>query len=162
MADPVNLFEAFTVAERSPFDVDKLADQFRRRNTGWSIPEAYLGVLFAAAVADGAFGAEERFELESLAYKSRALSGLSPSALARANDVVIERFRHPGALREACDTLPESMCLPVFARCVDIVLADGELTHEEAEFLHSLVPLLHVDEDDARKVVEVLLQKNRF
>lgn len=159
----VNIFEAFTVERSRPFDLDRLADKFRHRNMGWSIPEAYLGILFCAAMADGHFGGEETDAIRGIARRSRALAALSPSDLAMANNVVNQRLHdNPQALVEACQTLPADMCLPVFAHCVDIALSDGELLQAEAEFLHSLVPMLDIEPDNARRVMEVLLLKAQY
>lgn len=164
MANPtMNVFQSMAVEKKSPFDVEKLADRFRHRNTGWTIPEAYLGVLISAAMADGSFNTEEQQTIMTLARRSRALSALSPAALAQANDTVNERIHsRPEALKEACGTLPGDMVLPVFAHCVDIVLSDGELLKPEAEFLDRLRTMLDIDEENARRVMEVLLLKAQY
>jgi tellurite resistance protein len=159
----MNVFQTFAVEKKSPFDVEKLADRFRYRNTGWTIPEAYLCVLISAAMADGNFNPEEQQEIMTLARRSRALAALSPSDLATANNTVNERMAsRPEALKEACETLPGDMCLSVFAHCVDIILSDGELLGPEAAFLEKLMPLLSIERDSARRVMEVLLLKAQY
>ena len=165
MADrtTVNVFQPAAVENKSPFDVGKLADKFRHRNTGWTIPEAFLGLLFSAALADGSFDITERDTILSIAKRSRALSSLSPQDLAAANDTVNERLQNrPMAIEECCQTLPADMCLPVFAHCVDIILSDGQLVQPEAQFLDKLVPLLDVGPENARRVMEVLLLKAQY
>jgi len=160
---PLNVFQSFVKEERSPFNVEQLADRFRHRNTGWSIPEAYLGILVSAAVADGSFHVEEQQQIMSLARRSRALSTLAPNELAAANERVNERLQsRPEALKEMCDTLPADMCLPVYAHCVDIILSDGELQTSEAQFLERMVPMLDIDSESARRVMEVLLLKASY
>jgi tellurite resistance protein len=160
---PMNVFQSVAVEKKSPFDVNKLADKFRYRNTGWTIPEAYLGVLVSAAMADGSFNVEEQQTIMTLARRSRSLAALSPADLSAANDVVNERLHNrPNALKEACETLPADMCLPVFAHCVDIILSDGELMTQEAKFLDDLMPLLSIDADSGRRVMEVLLLKAQY
>ena len=54
------------------------------------------------------------------------------------------------------------MRLPVFAHCVDIVLADGALLAIEAEFLNKVMAFLGLDPNDGKRILEVLLVKNRF
>jgi len=160
---PLNVFQAFVKEDRSPFNVEQLADRFRHRNTGWSIPEAYLGILVSAAVADGGFHVEEQQEIMVLARRSRALASLSAPELAAANEKVNDRLQsRPEALKEMCDTLPADMCLPVYAHCVDIILSDGELQASEAQFLERLVPMLDIDPESARRVMEVLLLKAQY
>lgn len=160
---PLNVFQSFAVEQKSPFDVEKLADRFRYKNTGWTIAEAYLCVLISAAMADGSFNAEEQQTIQALARRSRALSSLSPGDLATANNTVNERMStRPEALKEACETLPGEMCLPVFAHCVDIILSDGQLLTTEAQFLEKIMPLLSIERDSARRVMEVLLLKASY
>lgn len=159
----VNVFNQFAVAEKSPFDVNKLADRFRHRNTGWSIPEAFLGIMFQAAMADGAFDEAEVAAIQQVAGRSRALNTLSPQDLAATNNSVNEKLKNrPDALKEACETLPADMCLPVFAHCVDIILSDGQLLKTEGEFLHQLATMLDIEPDNARRVMEVLLLKAQY
>lgn len=158
-----NVFQSFAVAEKSSFNLEKLSDKFRHRNTGWTIPESFLCVLISAAMADGDFNVEERDTIMLLARRSRALRTLSPQDLAAANDAVNERMHNrPNALEEACDTLPADMCLPVFAHCVDIILSDGELLQPEAQWLEALIPKLDLNPDEARRVMEVLLLKGQY
>jgi hypothetical protein len=158
-----DIFSASAVAEKTPFNLEKLADQFRHRKTDWSIPEAFLGIMLAAAYADGSLTPEEIGEIKALALKTRTLKALSPNELAAINRSVEDRLKtRSTGLQEACETLPADMCLPVFAHCVDIILSDGELLKPEAEFLQTLVPMLDIEPENARRVMEVLLLKNQY
>jgi uncharacterized tellurite resistance protein B-like protein len=158
-----NIFAAATVEEKSPFNLERLADQFKFKKTDWTIPEAFLGILLAAAYSDGSLSPEEVNEVRSLAQRTRTLKALSPNELAAANANVEKRLKdRPDGLKQACETLPADMCLPVFAHCVDIILSDGELLKPEADFLQSLVPMLDIDPNNARRVMEVLLLKNQY
>ncbi len=159
----VDVFTAKAVESKSPFNLEKLADQFRHKKSDWSIPEAFLGILLAAAYADNSLAPEEVEELKALAMRSRALKALAPNELSAANKVADERLRtRSNGLQEACETLPADMCLPVFAHCVDLILSDGELLKPEAEFLDNLAPMLDIDPDSARRVMEVMLLKNQY
>jgi uncharacterized tellurite resistance protein B-like protein len=162
-AGTVNIFQQVAVETKSPFDVDKLADRFRHRNTGWSMPEAFMCILYAAAAADGNFDPKEVETIKALIQRSRAMTSLSPADLAKADANVNERLKtRPNALQEACETLSPDMCLPVFAHCVDIVLSDGQLLKPEADFLQNLAKMLDVDAENARRVMEVLLLKAQY
>lgn len=159
----INIFQTYVAPEKSPFDLDKLSERFRRGNTGWSTAEAYLCILFAASMADGNFDPEESASIQTTARRSRALSALSASELAKANNVVNQRMaQNRNALQEACATLPQDMCLAVFAHCVDIILADGQLLNSEADFLHELTTMLDIDPEHAKRVLEVLLMKAQY
>ena len=165
MAEVLNIFQAAPEPARaSSFDLDKLTEQFKQqRNTDWSVPEAFLCLLLSAAVADGNVTLEEQAEIQALARRSRALKSVNPNQLAAANNVVNQRLKsRPEGLREACESLPVDMRLPVFAHCVDIILADGALLPIEAEFLNKVLGFMGIDAADGKRVMEVMLVKNRF
>src|SRR5262245_28955693 len=157
MADVLNIFQAAPEpAKSSAFDLDKLTEQFKQqRNTDWSVPEAFLCLLLSAASADGNVAAEEQAEIMALARRSRALKSVNPSQLAAANASVNQRLKaRPNGLQEACESLPMDMRLPVFAHCVDIILADGALLPIEAEFLNKIMAFLGLDAADGKRVME--------
>jgi hypothetical protein len=160
---PANIFETRAVETRSPFDIEKLSDKYKPRNSDWTIPQAFLYIIIDAAMVDGHWDVQEEETIKALAKRSRVLRALSPQELADVNGVVLERrANRPDALKEACDTLPADMCLPVFALAVDIVLSDGDLLKPEAEYLQNLVPLLDIAPDHAHRVMEVLLLKDQY
>ena len=161
--DVRSVFDSLVVKEKSPFDLDQLADRFRRSNTDWTIPEAFLGVLLSAAFADGEMQAAERDQILHIASRSRALNSISAAELSRINGVVNERLAsRPTALQEACGTLPLDMGPSVFAHCVDLLLADGQLLPAEAAFLEELVTQLSVDQQVASQIMEALLIKAQY
>jgi uncharacterized tellurite resistance protein B-like protein len=130
---------------------------------GWTIPEAFAAVLFAATTCDGQLAAVEHEELLALVHRSRALKSLSTNELAEINTKIAARLRDDEtALQEACRALPEEMRLPLFAHALDLVLADGELKQQEAEFLDSIVLHLGIDGDSVERVSSVIAVKNRF
>ena len=151
-------------ASRSGFDLDELTKQFRsQRNTDWSAAEVFLCLLLSAAAADGSVCREEQTEINALACRSRALKSLTPAQLATANAAVAERLKtRRDGLREACESLPMDMRLPIFAHCVDIVLSDGALLPIEADYLNRIASFMEIDPADGKRVLEVMLVKNRF
>jgi uncharacterized tellurite resistance protein B-like protein len=164
MAEVMNIFQASTEPAKSTFDLDKLTEQFKgQRNADWSIPEAFLCLILSAAAADGNVAVEEQAEIYALARRSRALKSVAPNQMASLNNAVNQRLNsRPDGLREACDSLPGDMRLPVFAHCVDIILADGALLPIEADFLNKITGFLGIEPEEAKRVMEVLLIKNRF
>lgn len=165
MAEVLNIFQAAPEPARtSSFDLDKLTEQFKQqRNTDWSVPEAFLCLLLSAAAADGNVSLEEQAEIHALARRSRALKSVNPNQLAAANASVNQRLKtRPNGLQEACESLPLDMRLPVFAHCVDIILADGALLPVEADFLNKIMSFLGIETADGKRVMEVMLVKNRF
>jgi uncharacterized tellurite resistance protein B-like protein len=165
MAEVLNIFQAAPEPQQSSsFDLNKLTEQFKQqRNTDWSVPEAFLCLILSAAAADGNVAAEEQAEIHALARRSRALKTIAPNQLAAANTSVSQRLKtRPNGLQEACESLPMDMRLPVFAHCVDIILADGALLPIEAEFLNKIMSFMGLEPADGKRVMEVMLVKNRF
>jgi uncharacterized tellurite resistance protein B-like protein len=165
MAEVLNIFQAAPEpAQSSQFDLDKLTQQYReQRTTDWTVPEAFLCLLLSAAASDGNVALEEQAEIYALARRSRALKTVNASQLAQANNVVNQRLKErPNGLQEACQSLPADMRLPVFAHCVDIILADGALLPIEADFLNKITAFLGLEAADCKRVMEVMLVKNRF
>ena len=166
MADVLNIFQAAPPEPQksSAFDLDELTKQFKgSRATDWSVPEAFLCLLLSAAAADGNVALEEQAEIYALARRSRALKTVDANQLAAANTTINTRLKsRPEGLKEACESLPLDMRLPIFAHCVDIILADGALLPIEAEFLNKIMAFLGLDPADGKRVMEVMLVKNRF
>lgn len=161
----INIFQA--APERPPassFDFEKLAADFgKNRNTDWTVAESFLCLLLSAVSVDGVFAREEQEEVKALLMRSRALKSLNQSQLAQANAVIQKRLaERKNGLEEACGALPSDMRLPVFAHCVDIILSDGNLHPVEADFLNRITAMLDLPADDAKRVMEVLLIKNKF
>ena len=130
---------------------------------GWTVPEAFMAVLFAAASCDGEMLAVEYEELTALAHRSRALKSLSTSELTELSFRVATRLRdEKNALVQACAAIPEEMRLSLFAHALDLILADGELTSDEADFLNALILNFKLDHDGISRVAEVITLKNRY
>lgn len=134
-----------------------------RAPASWSIPEAFVAILLNAVTCDGEMAAVEYEELLALAHRSRALKSLSPQQLGDINVTVAERLRaEPDALAHACAALPEEMRLSAFAHALDLILADGELKREEADFLNTLILRLGLARDDVERVASVISIKNLY
>jgi uncharacterized tellurite resistance protein B-like protein len=160
----INIFQAPPERPPSNFNLEKLAADFgKNRNTDWTVGEAFLCLLLCAVSVDGVFAREEQEEVKALLMRSRALKTMNQSQLAQANAVIQKRLaERKNGLDEACTALPTDMRLPVFAHCVDIILSDGNLVPLEAEYLNRITTMLDLPPDDAKRVMEVLLIKNRF
>jgi uncharacterized tellurite resistance protein B-like protein len=129
----------------------------------WTIPEAFVAVLFGAVTCDGELATVEHEELLALAHRSRALKTLTPEQLGAVNTKVSARLRDSDtALQEACMALPEDMRLPAFAHALDLILADGELNEEEADFLNAIILHLKLNREDVERVADVIVMKNQY
>lgn len=160
----INFFQAAPERPPSNFNLEKLAAEFgKARNSDWTVGEAFLCLVLCAVSADGIMAREEQEEVKALLLRSRALKTLTQNQLAAANAVIQKRLaERKNGLEEACTALPSDMRLPVFSHCVDIILSDGALAPVEADFLNRITGMLDIEADDAKRVMEVLLIKNRF
>lgn len=143
-------------------DIDQLAQDFQASE--WSIHEAFMGLILAAAFADGDLADEERAEIATLVRRSRTLKGLTGQDLAQVNETVNQRLneRPTTALEEASQAIPQDMRLSVFLYCVEIVLADGKLLSSEAAFLNQITELMGLDSERAKDCMSVIMLKNRY
>ena len=129
----------------------------------WSMEQAYVAILFAAATCDGRLSSEEHEELLALVHRSRVLKILSRDQLAAINVTIASRLRDTDtALRDACLALPEEMRLTAFANALDLVLADGQLSEDEADFLNTLILHMRLSGADVERIAEIILLKNRY
>ncbi|WP_395645674.1 tellurite resistance TerB family protein [Terricaulis sp.] len=129
----------------------------------WTVPAAFVMVLLAAVTCDGEMAEVEHEEILALTHRSRALQSLSPAQIAALNVQAVSRMRdEPTALADACAALPEDMRPTVFAHALDLVLADGELTIEEADFLNALILNLKLDREIVSKIADVMVLKNQY
>lgn len=151
-------------ARKNVFDWGALLDVDTPRARGaWSTPEAFLAVLFSAVTCDGELAPVEHEALLALVHRSRALKSLSVTELAELNLRIIDRLRSdPRALRAACAEIPPGMRLPLFAQSLDLVLSDGELNSDEADFLNTLILDLKLNREDVGRIADIITLKNQI
>ena len=150
-------------AERPDNEIDPFENLQVPRQNDWTIPQAYMCVLLAAVFADKQAVEPEIEYVRALVRRCRTLHGAHPNALAQLDSEVRDRMRkRHDYLGEACAAMPRDMHLALFTHCVDIVLADGTLDNSEREFLDALIEKMSITHADARKVMEVIFEKNRY
>jgi uncharacterized tellurite resistance protein B-like protein len=156
-------FAASLGREQNVLDWSKLLAPEAPRPQGWAVPEAFIAVLLSAVTCDGDLAAIEHEELLALAHRSRALMSLTTRQLAEINVKVAERLRQSDdAFADACAAIPEEMRLSLFAHALDLVLADGDLNQDEADFLNALILNLKLDREGVERVADVIMLKNRY
>jgi hypothetical protein len=64
-------------------------------------------------------------------------------------------------MKASADAIPSDMRATTFALAVDLVLADGRLGSRESTFIDQLQTALQIEGTLARKILDVLLIKNR-
>lgn len=154
--------EVSSSKEEVDFD-DIIANSNVPGNHGWSIEEAYMCVLLDAVWADDDAAPEEKAYLAALVKRCQTLRGKGANELARLNMTVMEkRQNQPNYLANACEALPSDIHKTLFAHAIDIVMADGRLHPAEESFLEDLMERMRISSDDVKKIMDVMLDKNRF
>jgi uncharacterized tellurite resistance protein B-like protein len=124
--------------------------------------EAFAAIVIGAFNVDGRIAPEERLRVIEI-FNSTKLFRASAEPMQAVINRVIELFDVYGAatiVARAAKTLPAELRAPAFAIVVDLVLADGEASVEERKFIDALQDLLLLSDEDAMKIVEVIIVKN--
>ena len=126
--------------------------------------EAIVAVLAGAVAVDGVVGSEENRRLGEVLASTRWVLGLSEDRVAgaakRGRDLIATHGL-PAVLEASADAIPPDLRPTMFALAVDLVLADGCLGSPENSFIDHLQGALQIDGELSRKIVDVLLIKNR-
>ena len=123
-----------------------------------------MAVLVGCAAADGVLGTEETSRLNELLTSSRWGLGLGVEATAgatmRALNLITDRGL-PAVLDACAQAIPAELRATAFALAIDLMLADGRLGSRESTLIDQLQRAFQIDGALARKIVDVLLIKNR-
>jgi len=126
--------------------------------------EAIVTVLVGAVTVDGVLRAEEARRLNDVLATSRWMLGIGTGAAARAAKQGLDLIAShglPAVLNASTDAIPPDLRATTFALAVDLVLADGRLGTRENTFIDDLQTALQIEGELARKILDVLLIKNR-
>jgi tellurite resistance protein len=126
--------------------------------------EAVVTVLVGSAAVDGVLRAEEASRLNEIFASNRWIFEVGAEATAglRARAInLIADHGLPAVLTACADAIPADLRPTTFALAVDLALADGRLGSRENTLIDQLHRALRIDDGLARKIVDVLLIKNR-
>ena len=126
--------------------------------------EAFAGIAVAMAGADGSISASEWDGIVTYIRRLRIYDNFSGPAFDKLFDKLFKILKKdgPGALVTAsAEGLSDDMKLTAFACAVDIALADGVLEDEEKEIINQLAEALHIPEQIAVSIIEVMIIKNK-
>ena len=126
--------------------------------------EAVVAVLVGCAAVDGVLRAEEAGRLNEILTSSRWIleSGVEATAgvTTRALNLITDHGL-PAVLTACAEAIPGELRATTFALAMDLALADGRLGSRENALIDQLQRALRIDDNLARKIIEVLLIKNR-
>ena len=124
--------------------------------------QAFVAIVVSSVNADGGISPEEAARVNQVFGATRLFraSGESLQPVIAEVMSLIQRYGPDSVVALAARELPPELHGPAFALAVDLVLADGQAGPQERKFIDTLQALLHIPEQDAIKVVEVMLVKN--
>lgn len=143
---------------------DKLSSSRKQSQTTLSPAEAFAAIALLAVAADGYAADSEINAVMTSLYRMQLFRSYPGDVVRKMFDRLLNLLQRQGAdvlLNAALASLPHELGETAFAITTDIVLADGEVTQEEEEFLNKLYRALEISEEIAVKIIDVMLIKNR-
>lgn len=143
-----------------------LFDKFSSKdeNVKLSKEEAFVAVSLVSVAADGVITEEEARGLFVQLYRMKMFSGYNDNQMSSMFNKLINIIKKKGMdslVVMAKESLPEDMKATAFAVATDLALADGEIAEEEKMLLTKIQQSLGIPEDEAVKIIEVMLIKNK-
>jgi uncharacterized tellurite resistance protein B-like protein len=135
---------------------------------GMSREEAFMALLLGSVWIDRDEDAREVEEMHGLETRTRTLHGLPRHQIAAIKSRLRPRLvptRIGELVEDACNSLmteKHEVRLSIFAHCLDIILADRRWDNLEKKFLSRIVEHMKIDQDEAKKMTIVLLEKNNI
>lgn len=132
--------------------------------TKLSPQEAFAGILLAASACDGHISDDEVQQLLTSLFRMKLFRRINDKqfnqVMNKLNGVL--KKNGPDALVDGCcETLPEELYRAAFANACNIVFADGVVDDDEKEFINSLSTKLGLDDKTSKKIVRVMVIKNK-
>lgn len=128
-----------------------------------TIKDALAVVALGAAASDGNVSSEERLRFVALALGSPLFSNDIEDIIAEATRLAhyVNKLGVEKTIKIAGKSLSDGLKETAFSWAVDIVVADGWLDEKERKYLELVVSAFSIDQDVAKKIVEVTKIRNR-
>jgi len=143
-----------------------LFDKFgsKDENVKLSKEEAFAAISLVSVAADGVITEEEARGLFVQLYRMKMFSGFNDNQMSSMFNKLINIIKKKGMdalVAMAKESMPEDMKATAFAVATDLALADGEIADEEKNLLTKVQQSLGIPEDEAVRIIEVMLIKNK-
>jgi uncharacterized tellurite resistance protein B-like protein len=125
--------------------------------------QAFAAIVIGAFTANGQGAPEEMLRINEIFNSTRLFRQHSTENAQAVVDRVFQLIaaHGPGPIVAlASKALPAELRAPAFAVAVDLVLADGQASPEERKFIDSLQSLLQIPDEEAIKIIDVIIVKN--
>ncbi|MFW9853692.1 MAG: tellurite resistance TerB family protein [Candidatus Thorarchaeota archaeon] len=146
------------------FDSLFKVNSLRAKELKLSTEEAFLGIALSSVAADDVINQVEINSMIHTLGRMRAFRRFHPNQVVDMLNRFQNIIRREGIgtiVDSAKNSLDHNLKETAFAVAVDIVLADGIVDTKEKEFLERLQESLDISDNLAKKIVEVMIIKNR-
>lgn len=126
--------------------------------------EGVAGVLLGASACDGHIDDQEVQSLMLALGRMKLYQHVNERKFGQMMDRlvgILKKGGHEKLVEKASAAVPPELAETVFANACNIVLADGVVEDEEKEFLNDITRKLDIAADRAKKIVKVMVIKNR-
>jgi hypothetical protein len=125
---------------------------------------AFIAVLMATYLSEGEVSQlAEAEEWGAILRRSRTFRALSPAQAIELQRALQDRLKqdYVFTLADACKSLPPSMAESVFANVASLLVIDGEFSEDASRLANTIVGLLNLDKDSARRALESAIALSR-
>ncbi len=132
--------------------------------TKLSPQESFAGILLAASACDGHISDDESHQLLIALFRMKLFQRVNEKQFNQVMNKLLGVLKKHGPdvlVDGCCETLPKELDKAAFANACNITLADGVLEDDEKEFLNSLQQKLGLDAKVAKRIVQVMIIKNK-
>lgn len=126
--------------------------------------EAFAAVSLASIAADGVITEEEARGLFGVLFRTKMFAGFNDKEMSAILNKLINIIKRQGLealVMLSKESLPEGLRVTAFAVATDLAFADGDVAEEEKKILTKIQQTLGVPEDEAVKIIEVMMIKNK-
>jgi len=124
--------------------------------------EAFFAVIFACMAADGEIAPEEEINLINLLSSRPTLRKFDlRDAMKKIQRILKETKSLEALLDMAVVKIPVELRATVYTNAVDFVLADGAVASEEEVVIAMLKSKLSISDELSKKIIEVIILKNK-
>ena len=143
---------------------DKITGGRKQTQTTLGPAEAFAAIALIAVAADGYMTDSEAQAISTTLSRMQLFRSYPADVMRKMIDRLLGILQREGIevlFNAAITTLPDELKETSFAVATDIVLADGEVTQEEEKLLNDLYRALEISEENAVKIIDVMLIKNK-
>ena len=136
----------------------------QQNQSALSPAEAFTAITLIAIAIDGYAADAEIGAINAALSRMQLFRSYPNDVMRKMIDRLLNLLQRQGAdmlLNAAVTTLPHDLQETAFAMAADIVLADGDVTEEEEALLNKLYRNLGISEENALKIIDVMIIKNR-